>query len=141
MVNWFKPSYYFRIKSEERWSVIVHSSNFSSERKLNLELSLTRHYIWESYLKSGKDYLKKKKVIGEPYFQLWFFDHSRKTFLSSVLIKKKIGNDGCGGKKSYLKHQSPILLVWSEAALQLFIWSDLNNICGLKSTGHLGFGL
>lgn len=60
----------------------------------------------------------KGKVIGEPYFQLQFFAYSRKTFLSSVLIMKKIGNDGYGEKNSV---SSPFLLVQSEAALQLFI--------------------
>lgn len=43
----------------------------------------------------------KGKVIGEPYFQFQFFDHSRKIFffiLSTVLIMKIIGNDSCGGK-------------------------------------------
>lgn len=43
----------------------------------------------------------KEKVVGEPYFQLRFFDRSRKTFLSSVLIKK-IGSDGCGRKNPIL---------------------------------------
>lgn len=40
----------------------------------------------------------KCKVTGELYFQLQFFDHSGKTFLSCALIMKKIGNDGCGEK-------------------------------------------
>lgn len=42
----------------------------------------------------------KVKVIGEPYFQFQFFDHSRKIFffLSTVLIMKIIGNDSCGEK-------------------------------------------
>lgn len=46
----------------------------------------------------------KGKVIGEPYFQFQFFDHSRKIFfiLSTVLIMKIIGNDSCGGKKCIL---------------------------------------
>lgn len=45
----------------------------------------------------------KGKVIGEPYFQFQFLDHSRKIFfLSTVLIMKITGNDSCGGKKCIL---------------------------------------